>query len=99
MIFASCGRGDKLILPRNVHRSVINALILCGAVPVYINPRIDSRLGISLGMKMEDVESAVRKNPDAKAVLVNNPTLLRRVLEYPGHSPPGAPERDAASRG
>ena len=38
-------------LPRNVHRSVLNALVLCGAVPVYVNPEVDKRLGISLGMK------------------------------------------------
>ena len=74
MILASCKRGDKIILPRNVHRSVINALILCGAVPVYINPRLDAKLGIALGMPLADVEAAVRANPDAKAILVNNPT-------------------------
>ncbi len=74
MVLASCKRGDKLILPRNVHRSVINALILCGAVPVYVNPQIDERLGISLGMRIEDVEDAVHRNPDAKAIFVNNPT-------------------------
>ena len=74
MILSVCKRGDKIILPRNVHRSVINALILCGAVPVYINPGIDDRLGISLGMSLAEVEKAIRENPGAKAVLVNNPT-------------------------
>ena len=38
MIWASCGRGEKIILPRNVHRSAINALVVNGAVPIYINP-------------------------------------------------------------
>lgn len=74
MILSVCKKGDKLILPRNVHISVINALILCGAVPVYINPQIDHTLGISLGMSVGDVEKAVHENPDAKAVLINNPT-------------------------
>jgi arginine/lysine/ornithine decarboxylase len=74
MILSVVGRGDKLILPRNVHRSVINSLILCGAVPVYINPQTDSNLGISLGMSLRDVEAAIKANPDAKAILVNNPT-------------------------
>lgn len=74
MILACCKRDDKIILPRNVHRSVINALILCGAVPVYVNPQTDHRLGISLGMSLTEVEKAIRENPDAKAVLVNNPT-------------------------
>ena len=74
MVLSVCKRGDKIILPRNVHRSVINALVLCGAVPVYVNPDVDQRLGISLGMKLKQVERAIRENPDAKAVLVNNPT-------------------------
>ena len=74
MILSVCGRNDKIILPRNVHRSVINAMILCGAHPVYVNPEVDERLGIPLGMRMEQVEKAIRENPDARAVLVNNPT-------------------------
>ena len=74
MILAVCKPGDKIILPRNVHRSAINAMILCGAVPVYVNPQVDERLGISLGMKVEEIIAAIKSNPDAKAVLVNNPT-------------------------
>ena len=74
MVLSTCKRGDKIILPRNVHRSVINALVLCGAVPVYVNPEVDHRLGISLGMRREQVAKAIRENPDAVAVLVNNPT-------------------------
>ena len=74
MVLSICKRGDKIILPRNVHRSVINALVLCGAVPVYVNPEVDARLGISLGMKREKVAKAIAENPDAVAVLVNNPT-------------------------
>ena len=74
MILSTCKRGDKIILPRNVHRSVINALVLCGAVPVYVNPEVDHRLGISLGMQREQVAKAIYENPDAVAVLVNNPT-------------------------
>ena len=74
MVLTACKKGDKIILPRNVHRSVINALILCGAVPVYINPQTDQRLGIALGMALEDVRRAIEENPDAVAVLVNNPT-------------------------
>lgn len=74
MVLSTCKRGDKIILPRNVHRSVINALVLCGAIPVYVNPEVDKRLGISLGMKREQVEKAIKENPDAVAILVNNPT-------------------------
>ncbi len=74
MIMSTVARGDKIIIPRNVHQSVINALVICGAVPVYINPQMSSRLGIALGMSMKDVEATIENNKDAKAILVNNPT-------------------------
>ncbi|SFL07206.1 Arginine/lysine/ornithine decarboxylase [Lachnospiraceae bacterium KH1T2] len=74
MVLSACKAGDKIILPRNVHKSAINALILCGATPVYIDPKVDKELGIPLSMEAEDVKAAMEANPDAKAVLVNNPT-------------------------
>lgn len=74
MIMSACKAGDEIIMPRNVHRSAINALVVCGAVPVYINPGVNKRLGIPLGMAVEDVRAAVRAHPRAKAILVNNPT-------------------------
>jgi arginine/lysine/ornithine decarboxylase len=74
MVLSACKRGEKIILPRNVHRSVINALVLNGATPIYVNPDMDSRLGIALGMRVSQVEKTIRENPDAVAVLVNNPT-------------------------
>lgn len=74
MVLSCCKRGDKIILPRNVHRSVINALVLCGAHPVYVNPEVDKRLGISLGMSVAQVKKAIKAHPDAVAILINNPT-------------------------
>ncbi len=74
MILSVVKQGDKIILPRNIHRSIIGALVLCGAVPIYVNPDGDERLGIPLGMRKADVKRAIENNPDAKAVLVNNPT-------------------------
>ncbi len=87
MILSSVKSGDKIILPRNVHQSVINALVLCGAVPVYINPQSHKKLGIALGMSVLDIEEAIKNNPDAKAILVNNPTYygicsdLKRIVD------------------
>ena len=87
MIMYACHDGDKIILPRNVHRSAINSLILCNAVPVYADPDVNNELGIALGMKPEQVEKAILENPDAKAVLVNNPTYygvcsdLKKITE------------------
>lgn len=87
MVMSVCKAGDKIILPRNVHRSAINALVVCGAIPVYVNPGVNSALGIPLGMTPQEVEAAIDANPDAKAVLVNNPTYygicsdLKKITE------------------
>lgn len=74
MVMSVCKRGDKIIMPRNVHRSSINALIVCGAVPVYVNPGVNKQLGIPLGMSVDSVKRAIKQHPDAKAIIVNNPT-------------------------
>ena len=87
MVLTACKRGEKIILPRNVHRSVIIALVINGATPIYVNPDTDKRLGIALGMKISQVEKAIEENPDASAILVNNPTYygicsnLRKIVE------------------
>jgi arginine/lysine/ornithine decarboxylase len=62
MVLTVCKRGDEIILPRNVHRSVINALVLCGAIPVYVNPDTHPQLGISLGMQRDAVAKAIREH-------------------------------------
>jgi len=74
MIFYCCRQNDKIIMPRNVHKSVINAMVICGAIPVYVNPGVNADFGISLGMSVEDVKRSVAEHPDAKAVFINNPT-------------------------
>ena len=87
MVMTACKAGEKIILPRNVHRSVINALVVNGATPIYVNPDVDKKLGIALGMKISQVEKAIKENPDAVAILVNNPTYygicsnLKKIVE------------------
>jgi len=87
MIMATCRAKEKIILPRNVHKSAINALILSGATPVFVKPDIDHDLGIANGISAHAVARAIEKNPDAKAVFVINPTYfgwtseLKKIVE------------------
>lgn len=76
MVLATCSPGDKIIVPRNVHKSVLTAIIFSGAMPVFVYPEIDMELGISHGVTPEAVEHALGQHPDAKAVLVINPTYF-----------------------
>ena len=74
MILSTCKAGDKIILPRNVHKSAINALVLCGAIPIYIEMSVDPKIGIALGLENDRVAQSIKEHPDAKAILINNPT-------------------------
>ena len=74
MILATCHTNDKIILPRNVHKSIVNALILCGAKPVYIMPELDKELEIANQPSADDYIKAMHRYPTAKAVFVINPT-------------------------
>lgn len=76
MIMSVCGPGDKIIVPRNVHKSVMSAIIFSGAIPVFIHPEFDKNLGISHGISTESVEKAIEQNPEAKGLFVINPTYF-----------------------
>jgi len=88
MIMATCRANEKIILPRNVHKSIINALIFSGAVPVFVKPDIDNNLGIANGLTFKSMKKAIDDNPDAVAILVINPTYfgltsdLVQIVDY-----------------
>ncbi|MCT2538109.1 aminotransferase class I/II-fold pyridoxal phosphate-dependent enzyme [Aquibacillus koreensis] len=87
MVLSVCGPGDKIIVPRNIHKSVTTAIIFSGATPIFIHPEVDKNLGISHGITPVVVEKALQAHPDAKAVLVINPTYfgvaadLKKIVE------------------
>ena len=73
-IVATCGPGDKIILPRNIHQSAISGLILSGAIPIFVNPEYNSDWDIANCITPESAAAALEQNPDAKAVMVVYPT-------------------------
>ena len=87
MILSVCKEGDEIILPRNVHKSVINILVLCGAVPIYVEAKVNPDLGIALGVETGEILRAMEEHPNAVAVFVNNPTYygicsnMKKIVE------------------
>ncbi len=73
-ILATCNPGDKIILPRNVHRCAISGLILSGAVPVFVAPESDRHWDIAHTVAPEAIAAALAQHPEAKAILVVSPT-------------------------
>lgn len=74
MILSTINPGDKVLLPRNIHKSAINALILSGGEPIFIEPEFSEELGISLNIEVEKVKNILYKRNDIKAVFLLNPT-------------------------
>lgn len=74
MIMSVCEPGDKIILPRNAHKSAVTALILSGAVPIYIQPEVNEDLGIAMGVSVKEIEKTIEEYHDARAIFLINPT-------------------------
>lgn len=81
MIMSACEPGDKIIIPRNAHKSTIGGIILSGAIPVYVQPEINEQLGIAMGITEESLRKTIKENPHAKAVFVINPTYYGAVSD------------------
>ncbi|MEM9218466.1 MAG: aminotransferase class I/II-fold pyridoxal phosphate-dependent enzyme [Cyanobacteria bacterium P01_F01_bin.150] len=73
-ILAVCGPGDRILLPRNVHQSVISALILSGAVPIFIAPDYDPEWDMAHGIDPAAVATALLTHPAIKAIMIVSPT-------------------------
>lgn len=73
-IFAVCKNNDKILIARNCHKSVYNACFLNKLRVEYIEPEFDEEFGVYKNVNQNSVDEALRKNPDAKAVVITSPT-------------------------
>lgn len=73
-IASTVGEGEKIIIPRNAHKSVVFGLIISGAKPVYISADIHKQLGLVGGFSPESVTKAFNENPDTKSIFMVSPT-------------------------
>lgn len=73
-ILAVCAPGDKILVPRNAHRSVLAALVLSGAQPVYLSPKQERPWDLALGVTADQVDQALKAEPDIRAVVVVSPS-------------------------
>jgi arginine decarboxylase len=75
-ILAVCAPGDKIILPRNVHSSVVTGLIFSGAIPIFVRPEYDRQLDLAHCITPEAVNLALAEHPEAKAIFMIYPTYF-----------------------
>ena len=81
MLMSALNPGDKILLPKNIHKSALNGLILCGAIPVYMQPEICEKEGLMKNVTLAEVQKGLDANPDVKAVFVLNPTYFGHVSD------------------
>ncbi|MBR6799130.1 MAG: aminotransferase class V-fold PLP-dependent enzyme [Firmicutes bacterium] len=72
-ILASVPQGKKLVMARNCHKSVFNALTLGGIEPVYAYPSMVEEYGISGAVEAEEIARCLDENPEAEAVILPSP--------------------------
>jgi len=74
MIYATCKKGDTIIVQRNAHKSIFHAIELVGAKPVFVSPLWDERTLTATHVSYRDLKEAVDYFPEARAVVLTYPT-------------------------
>ena len=81
MIYATCKRGDKILVQRNAHKSIFHALELVGVEPVYLMPEWDENTATLGAIQLQTVKQAIAEHPDAKALVITSPTYYGVVTD------------------
>lgn len=74
MIYATCNKGDTIIVQRNAHKSIFHAIELVGAKPIFVSPLWDERTMSATHVTYRDLKEAVENYSEAKAVVLTYPT-------------------------
>ncbi len=72
-VLATISRGGKLVMARNCHKSIFNALPLGDITPVYAYPQTIEEYGVLGGISAEEIAKCLDENPESEAVLVPSP--------------------------
>lgn len=73
MLMTALNPGEKLLLPRNAHRSVAGGLILGGIEAVYLQPEYSEEFGLMLQVTPAAIEATLAADSSIKAVLLTSP--------------------------
>jgi arginine/lysine/ornithine decarboxylase len=88
MVAATTSPGEKVLIARNCHRSVLTGLIVSGATPVFFQPSFDRDLKLTLNVTFDTVKAAIDANPGSRALLITSPNYyglcadIERIIPY-----------------
>jgi arginine/lysine/ornithine decarboxylase len=83
MIFSAFNEGDKIIVERNCHRSIFNAIIMRKLRPVYIKNKIHSKYDAPFPLDKEHFSCLINENKDAKGIIVTYPNYYGICFDLP----------------
>jgi arginine decarboxylase len=81
---AVAGDGDRVVVSRTLHRSLLLGLVLAGLTPVWVRPEVDAGTGLPLGVAPDTVRRALDEHPEARAVFVGDPSYVGTVGDVAG---------------
>ncbi|WP_327000909.1 aminotransferase class V-fold PLP-dependent enzyme [Dactylosporangium sp. NBC_01737] len=81
---AVAGDGDRVVVSRTLHRSLLLGLVLAGLTPVWVRPEVDPGTGLPLGVAPATVRRALAANPGVRAVFVGDPSYVGTVGDIAG---------------
>lgn len=88
MILATCAPGDKIIVQRNSHKSIMNGLELSGAKPIFTSPAFNEEVERFTAPSLQTVKQAILAHPDAKAIVLTYPDYfgntydLKKMIDF-----------------
>jgi arginine decarboxylase len=66
--------GESVVMARNGHKSAFSALVLSGAMPIYVDPVYDERWAVAHGVEPDELDRVLGAHPEAKAAIMFTPT-------------------------
>jgi arginine decarboxylase len=82
-VMAVAGPGDKVIVSRTLHKSVLVGLVYAGVTPVWVRPEINPETGLPEYLPSHKLAEVLEANPDAKAVLIGEPSYVGTMSNIP----------------
>ncbi len=81
MVVSSTRPGEKVLVARNCHKSIIVGVILAGARPIFVPVEYDTERRLALNVRADDIEKALRAEPDARTLLVTSPNYYGYTVD------------------
>ena len=83
VLMATLNPGERVIISRDVHWSMMVAIIMTGAIPIYVKPDIDPIYDVGTGVNPAAIEAAITEHPEARLVVLVSPSWCGVSADLP----------------